>query len=150
MVVASHFTIPKPKLISGGKQMPRFQVHPVKPTRRKRYHNGRLTKAPSKSKFKLRERPAVIDLASAPPILDVRGTETAPAADIILSRATIEPSTIPVVEEDMGEITGPAPIPTVVTCPLCKKPITFNDGVFNVKVIKLNGNGIQVHKTCPE
>jgi hypothetical protein len=129
--------------------MPRFQVHPVNPTRRKRYHNGRLTKAPSKSKFKLRERPGVIDLAPAAPILDVRGIGAATAAAMASVMEATEPSTIPVVEEDMGEITGPAPIPTVVTCPLCKKPITFGDGVFNVKVIKLNGNGIQVHLDCP-
>jgi|GEM_PF-2281922 hypothetical protein len=130
--------------------MPRFQVHPVNPTRRKRYHNGRLTKAPSKSKFKLRERPAVIDLAPAAPILDVRGTGAATAAAVVTAIELTEPSTAPIVFEDLGEVPEPAPIPTVVTCPLCKKPITFNDGVFNVKVIKLNGNGIQVHKVCPE
>jgi len=130
--------------------MPRFQVHPVNPTRRKRYHNGRLTKAPSKSKFKLRERPAVIDLAPAAPILDVRGTGATTAAAVVTAIELTEPSTAPIVFEDLGEVPEPAPIPTVVTCPLCKKPITFNDGVFNVKVIKLNGNGIQVHKVCPE
>ena len=130
--------------------MPRFQVHPVNPTRRKRYHNGRLTKAPSKSKFKLRERPAVIDLAPAPPILDVSGTGAATAAAMATVMEANEPSTAPVAEVILARAADPVSTLAGVICPLCKKPIIFNDGVFNVKVIKLNGNGIQVHKVCPE
>jgi hypothetical protein len=84
------------------------------------------------------------------PILDVRGTGAATGAALATAIELTEPSTAPIVFEDQGEAPEPVPIPTVVTCPLCKKLITFNDGIFNVKAIKFNNKDVQVHKVCPE